>query len=77
MRVVIVAALVAVAGLAACSEQAQTAGGRKADAKAWDAAKDGYVVPGWKSGDQASWEAQMHNRAQTQNEYARAAAADK
>ena len=61
-------------GLAACGEKAQTASTRKADSKAWDAAKDGYVVPGWKSGDQASWEEQMRNRAQSQNEYARAAA---
>ena len=66
-----------VLALAACGDKVQTAGGRKADAKPWDAAQDGFVVPGWKSGDQASWEDQMRNRAQSQNEYARAAAQSK
>ena len=73
MRVLVIAALVAVAALAACGEKAQTASGRKADAKAWDGTKDGYAVPGWKAGDQASWEEQMRVRAQGQNEYSRSA----
>ena len=37
----------------------------------WDAASGPFVVPGWKSGDQAAWQAQMTRRAQNQNEYLR------
>ncbi|MBC7941511.1 MAG: hypothetical protein H7Z19_17455 [Chitinophagaceae bacterium] len=59
--------------LSACTETPQTL--RKTDAKAWDAAQNGFVAPGWKSGDQSSWEEQMRNRAQAQNEYTRAPAA--
>jgi predicted small lipoprotein YifL len=72
--ILIVTALVT--GLAACGEKPQTAqpAAKKSDGKAWDAAQNAYVVPGWKSGDQASWEAQMRTRAQSQNEYSRAAA---
>ncbi len=32
-----------------------------------------YAAPGWKGGDQASWEEQMRKRAQGQNEYTRTA----
>jgi len=67
------ATLVATLGLAACGEKVQTAGSRKADAKAWSGAQDPFVAPGWKAGDQASWEEQMRVRAQGQNEYSRAA----
>jgi ABC-type glycerol-3-phosphate transport system substrate-binding protein len=69
------AALAVTLGLAACGEKPQTASGRKADAQAWDAAaKSAYVAPGWSPGDQASWEEQIHKRAQSQNEYVRSAA---
>ncbi len=59
--------------LAGCGDKVQVgaAPAKKADAKAWEGAGNAYVAPGWKSGDQASWEAQMRERAQTQNEYAR------
>lgn len=61
--------------LVACGEAPQTAGTRKSDAQAWAGAPgDPYVASGWKPGDQASWEEQMRNRAQGQNEYSRAAA---
>lgn len=66
-----------VIALTACTEQPQTASVRKSDTKAWDAAQNGYVEPGWKAGDQASWEEQMRQRAQSQNEYSRSAAAPK
>lgn len=56
---------------AACGEKAQTSAAKKSDAKAWDAAENAYVAPGWKSGDRASWEQQMRVRAQAQNEYVR------
>jgi len=78
MRASTMAALIVVAALAAaCGEKPQTASGRKADAQAWDAAKGAYVAQGWKAGDQASWEEQIHNRAQNQNEYTRAPATGK
>jgi hypothetical protein len=59
--------------LSACGEKPQTAQTRKSDSQAWAGAPgDPYAVPGWKAGDQASWEQQMRARAQGQNEYSRA-----
>ena len=58
-------------GLAACSERAQVTGGKKPDQKASAGAEGGNVDPGWKVGDQASWEQQLRSRSQGQNEYAR------
>lgn len=59
--------------LVACGDKPQVgaAPAKKADAKAWEGASNQFVVQGWKSGDQASWEAQMRERAQSQNEYVR------
>ncbi len=70
------ALLASMALLGACSEQAQTAG-RKSDAQASSGANPAYTVPGWKAGDQASWESQIRNRSQNQNEYSRSSAANK
>ena len=65
----------AVTLLVACGEKPQTAHTRKSDSQPWAGAPgDPYVASGWKPGDQASWEEQMRNRAQGQNEYSRAAA---
>ena len=58
--------------LGGCAERAQTAETRKADAKPWEGAQNGYLAAGWKAGDQASWEQQLKARSQGQNEYARA-----
>jgi predicted secreted protein len=68
--------LMIAAAATACSEKPQTvtASSKKSDGKAWDAARNAYVVDGWKSGDQAGWEQQMRLRAQGQNEYSRVAA---
>jgi hypothetical protein len=67
---------IAAFALSACGEKPQTL--RKADSKSWDAAQNAYVDPGWKPGDQASWEEQMRNRAQYgQNEYQRSPAVPK
>ena len=64
--------LLAVLALVAC-EKAQTApSARKPDTKPWDTAQNPFVAPGWKQGDQASWEAQIRRRASGQNEYAAA-----
>jgi hypothetical protein len=62
---------VALAGLAACTEQPQTATQRKSDEKIWAGTDNAFAAPGWKSGDQASWEEQLRKRAQAQNEYGR------
>lgn len=62
------------AALSACSEKPQVAQTRKSDAQPWSGTTDpAYAAAGWQQGDQASWEQQMRNRAQGQNEYARGA----
>ncbi len=72
MRLWIVAALPALAiGLSACTEKPQGTTVRKADTPAFQGAADAYVAAGWKVGDAASWDQQMTNRAQAQNEYTR------
>jgi len=61
--------------LAACggpSGKADAPTARSADQPPWEAAANPFVVPGWTSGDKASWQAQMTQRAQNQNEYLRA-----
>jgi hypothetical protein len=77
-RIAAIGALALLALLAAllsgCGERVQTSdqfAGRRGLQPAWDAAANPFVVPGWKSGDQASWQAQMTKRAQNQNEYMR------
>ena len=66
-----------VVGLAACGEKPQIAapkGERKADAKGYTGAAADYNAPGWKAGDEASWQQQLKQRAQAQNEYVRVGA---
>ena len=62
--------------LSACGEKAQvlTASGKKLDGPAWQSAATPYTAAGWKSGDEAGWQAQIHSRNQSQNEYTRAPA---
>jgi hypothetical protein len=65
------AALLALAG---CGEKPQQGTSvRKADTPAYQGAQDPFVAPGWKVGDQASWQEQLRKRAQGQNEYLRIA----
>ncbi len=72
MRLVtLVAFTAAIFGVAACTETPQSAQTRKPDTKIWTGADNAFAAPGWKTGDQASWEEQMRNRAQAQNEYAK------
>lgn len=64
-------------GFAGCGEKPQTAaakGERKADAKGYTGAAADYNAPGWKAGDEASWQQQLKQRAQSQNEHARVGA---
>jgi hypothetical protein len=75
MKLALLCGLVAACvGLMGCTEKPQTASQRKADTRAFQGPDDGYTAPGWKIGDEASWEAQMKTRAQGQNEYSRASA---
>ena len=66
--------VIAITLLSACAEKVQTIdSGRQADAHAFEGAAPAFTAGGWKSGDAASWERQMKNRAQGQNEYSRIA----
>jgi hypothetical protein len=56
-----------------CSEKPQGVGLPKSATPAWQGAQDPFVAPGWKVGDQASWQEQLNNRAKAQNEYLRIA----
>ena len=59
-------------GLTACEKpQVSEAAKRKPDTPAYQGADNAYVDAGWKRGDAKSWEEQMRNRAQGQNEYSR------
>ena len=60
--------------LSGCGEKAQTASVRKSDTAPSQGAVAAYTAAGWKQGDATSWEVQMKNRAQAQNEYSRASA---
>jgi hypothetical protein len=75
MRHLVAMQIVCALLLAACggpSGKADAPAARSVDQPHWDAAVEPFVVPGWKSGDKASWQAQMTLRAQNQNEYLRA-----
>jgi hypothetical protein len=66
------AALVALAFLGACSEKPQELNAKKVDVPTWQGTGGAYTEPGWKAGDQKSWEAQMRSRAlRGQDEYGR------
>ena len=59
--------------LAACGEKSQVMGeGRDhGDAAPWQGSKHGFVAGNWAQGDQASWQKQIRERNQAQNEYNR------
>lgn len=60
--------------LTACSEQPQSAGtSHGSSAMAWNGPQTGFTAPGWKVGDQASWDEQIKQRNRGQNEYVRLA----
>ena len=59
--------------LAACGERVQTippGGERKSDTAAWDNKDKRFLAPGWTPGNETSWNAQLVDRAQAQNDYA-------
>jgi hypothetical protein len=45
-------------------------GERKADTPVWENKDKRFLAPGWTPGDQTSWNAQLVDRAQAQNDYA-------
>ena len=66
-------ATIAALVLAACGERVQTippGGDRKADTPVWDTKDKRFLAPGWSPGDQKSWNAQLVDRTQGQNDYA-------
>lgn len=67
--------LAVVVGLAACGDKPQNLPARSAGSPAYMGTQGGaYASPGWKAGDQASWEEKIRARTQAgQNEYQRAA----
>lgn len=63
---------VALAALAACSENPQAVSLSSKDTAAYTGTGKAYVVSGWKQGDKASWESALKARNQYgQNEYVR------
>ena len=59
--------------LAGCGERVQTipvGAAKKSDSAAWQITDNGFIAPGWTPGDQASWDAQLKKRAQSQNDFA-------
>jgi len=74
MSAVRVAGLAMVATvLVACGERVQTippGGERKADTAAWDNKDKRFLAPGFTPGNETSWNAQLVDRAQGQNDYA-------
>ena len=60
--------------VSACGETVQTVPTRTAkavDGASWQVRDNGYVVPGWTPGNEASWDAQLKKRAQAQNDFAK------
>ena len=69
----LIAALGAALGLAACGDSSTgVKAAKKVDGKSWEGAGPAYAASGWKVGDKASWEEQIRTRAQNQNDYAHA-----
>ena len=65
-------AAVALVALTACGEKPQTGEGIRSDAPPYAGTGSNFMQPGWKAGDNASWEAQLKARQQySQNEYTR------
>lgn len=74
MRVMLTLLAATAALLAGCGEKPQTttASTKKSDAPAWKGAPDDpFVAQGWTQGDKASWQKQIRERNQKQNEYTR------
>ncbi len=56
-----------------CTEKPQTAGTQHTGSKTWSGTQPGFNTPGWKPGDQASWDEKIKQRTVGQNDYVRMA----
>jgi len=67
-----VLSLMLLTALAACGEREQSTANakRRADTPAWQSASSPFTAPGYTPGDKTAWEAQLRERAQSQNDYA-------
>jgi hypothetical protein len=73
MKRVVLSAAAVVVVIAGCGEKVQTippAGERRSDTPVWQTKDQRFLAPGWSPGNEASWNAQMTQRAQGQNDYA-------
>ena len=63
------AACIVALGLSACGEKNQSlpATVKKTSSPAWNGAQNPFLAPGWKPGNQTSWDDHMRTRAQKQN----------
>lgn len=60
------------AALAGCGEKPQTLGSAKAHGSPlYNGTGSAFMAPGWKPGDQASWEQALRTRNQNQNDYSK------
>lgn len=59
------------AGLTACGQEVKTSSGPKADQKSSVAADNGYLEKTFTSGDKASWDKALKDRAMGQHDYVR------
>lgn len=60
-----------VAGLTACGQEVKTTAGPKPDQKASVAADNAYLEKTFTSGDKASWDKALKDRAMGQHDYVR------
>jgi hypothetical protein len=58
-----------IAGCGEVPQEKTAATTNRGDTPAWQGAKNPFVAQGWTPGNKASWETQMQNRVQYQNEY--------
>jgi hypothetical protein len=70
MKLTLVGSLVAASLLVGCNESGMSASNRP-DVAPFMGADNGYMTKGWKPGDQASWNAEITKRNQSQSEYSR------
>lgn len=67
-RCLVVAAAIV---LVACTERPQNLAPDKAGKEPWAGPATAFTAPGWKPGDPTSWNDEIRQRTQGQNEYVR------
>ena len=59
--------------VAGCGEKVQTvpaSGDRKSDSPVWQTKDQRFLAPGWSPGNESSWNSQITQRTQGQNDFA-------